>query len=81
MLAPAYTAARVVDTWAGLRPGTADDLPIIGRAPGTDGLWLATGHGMMGMGMSAGTGLLLAEMLTGAEPGIDPAPYRAERFT
>jgi D-amino-acid dehydrogenase len=69
------------EQWFGWRPMTWDDLPVLGRAPGTDGLWLATGHGMMGMGMSAGTGRLLAEMLTGAEPGIDPAPYRAERFT
>jgi D-amino-acid dehydrogenase len=48
--------------------------------PGTRGLWLATGHGMMGIGMSTATGRLLSELVTGAEPCLDPRPYRATRF-
>ena len=50
---------------------TYDDLPILGRAPNRENLWLATGHGMMGMGMSAITGHLLADLITG-ESAIDP---------
>lgn len=68
------------EQWFGWRPMTYDDLPLIGRAPKHDGLWLATGHGMMGMGMSAATGRLVADLMTGREPCIDPYPYRASRF-
>lgn len=68
------------EEWYGWRPMTWDDLPLIGRSPAIGNLWLATGHGMMGMSMSAGTGRLLAELMTGAETAIDPGPYRPQRF-
>lgn len=68
------------EEWHGWRPMTWDDLPILGRAPGHNNLFLATGHGMMGMGMSAGTGRLLADLMTGRTPAIDPAPYAPSRF-
>ena len=68
------------EQWFGWRPMTYDDLPLIGRAPKLDGLWLATGHGMMGMGMSAATGRLVADLMTGREACIDPLPYSATRF-
>lgn len=68
------------EEWFGWRPMTYDDLPVIGPAPGTRGLWLATGHGMMGIGMSAATGRLLSELVTGAAPCLDPRPFRADRF-
>ena len=66
--------------WCGWRPMTPDDLPLLGRVPGHNNLWLATGHGMMGVGMSAGTGRLLADLMLGREPAIDPAPYAPARF-
>ena len=59
---------------------TWDDLPILGRAPERENLWLATGHGMMGMGMSAISGLLLADLITGRSPCIDPGPSSPLRF-
>lgn len=68
------------EEWYGWRPMTWDDLPILGRAPGYDNLWLATGHGMLGMSMSAITGRLLTELMTGREPILDPAPYSVLRF-
>lgn len=68
------------EQWAGWRPMTYDDLPLIGRAPRHDNLWLATGHGMMGMGMSAVTGRLLSELMTGAQPCVDPGPSSPARF-
>ncbi|MDQ3287093.1 MAG: FAD-dependent oxidoreductase [Pseudomonadota bacterium] len=71
---------EVRERWYGWRPMSCDDIPIIGPVPGHDGLWLATGHGMMGMGMSAGTGQLLADLMVGRTPAIDPSPYRVERF-
>jgi D-amino-acid dehydrogenase len=66
--------------WAGARPCFADSRPVIGRAPGLAGLWLAYGHGHWGLTLGAATGRLLAEMITDATPFCDPAPYRAERF-
>lgn len=71
---------EVRERWCGWRPMSRDDVPIIGRVPDRDGLWLATGHGMMGVGMSTGTGQLLADLVAGRAPAIDPVPYRLERF-
>ena len=68
------------EEWYGWRPMTWDDLPILGRAPGSDNLWLATGHGMLGVSMSMVTGRLLADVMTEREPIVDPAPYSAMRF-
>lgn len=68
------------EEWFGWRPLTYDDLPIIGRVPGHRRIWAATGHGMMGMGMSVATAELLADLICEREPLIDPAPYRAGRF-
>jgi D-amino-acid dehydrogenase len=68
------------EEWYGWRPLSWDDTPIIGRAPGQRRLWLATGHGMLGVSMSPSTGQLVAELLTGDSPHIDPAPYAPSRF-
>lgn len=68
------------EEWWGWRPMSSDDLPIIGAAGSVRDLWLATGHGMLGMSMSAATGLLIADMLCGRAPSLDPAPYSPERF-
>jgi D-amino-acid dehydrogenase len=67
--------------WMGSRPCFADSRPVIGRAPGQAGLWLAYGHAHWGLTLGPATGRLLAEMMTGATPFCDPAPYAAERFT
>ena len=66
--------------WMGSRPCFADSRPVIGRAPGQPGLWLAYGHAHWGLTLGPVTGRLLAEMMTGATPFCDPAPYAAERF-
>ena len=66
--------------WMGSRPCFADSKPVIGRAPGQPGLWLAYGHAHWGLTLGPVTGRLLAEMMTGATPFCDPAPYSAERF-
>jgi D-amino-acid dehydrogenase len=67
--------------WTGLRPMCADGMPLIGptRVPG---LYLNTGHGHMGWTVAAGSGDLLARLLTGAPPpdAVDPAPFRPQRF-
>jgi D-amino-acid dehydrogenase len=66
--------------WYGWRPMTWDDLPILDRAPGHANLWLACGHGMMGMGMSAVSGQLIAGLMTGRDPPVDPSPCSIARF-
>ena len=68
------------ETWMGCRPCFPDSRPVIGRAPGSPGLWLAIGHAHWGLTLGPSTGRLLAEMLSGQTPYVDPAPYRAERF-
>lgn len=71
---------QVVEEWYGWRPMTPDDLPVIGRVPGIDNLVLATGHGMLGVTMSAGTGMLVGEVVAGKSPSIDIAPFSVARF-
>lgn len=66
--------------WLGSRPCFADSRPVIGRVPQHRGLWLACGHGHWGLTLGPATGRLIAEMITGATPFCDPAPYGAERF-
>jgi D-amino-acid dehydrogenase len=68
------------EPWLGRRPNMPDSLPVLGRAPGQQGLWLAFGHGHWGLTMAGVTGRLIGEMMTGTTPFTDPAPYRAERF-
>ena len=68
------------EPWLGRRPNMPDLLPVLGRAPGQQGLWLAFGHGHWGLTMAGVTGRLIGEMMTGNTPFTDPAPYRAERF-
>lgn len=66
--------------WMGARPCLPDSLPIIGRAPRHENLWLDFGHGHMGFTTGPVSGRLVADLMTGAKPLIDPAPYAASRF-
>lgn len=67
-------------TWVGARPSFPDSRPVIGPAPGRPGLWLAIGHAHWGLTLGPATGRLIADLITGATPAVDPAPFRAERF-
>ncbi len=71
---------EVREEWYGWRPMTYDDLPIIGASPRDSNLVLATGHGMLGVSLAPITGQLVREIVTGAEPSLDLAPYAATRF-
>jgi D-amino-acid dehydrogenase len=77
-----FPLAERLDTeaWMGSRPCTPDMLPVIGRAPRHASLWFAFGHAHHGLTLGPVTGRLVAEMLTGEKPFVDPAPYAAERF-
>ena len=68
------------EEWYGWRPMTPDDLPILGRVRGVDNLCMATGHGMLGVTLSAVTGLLVSEVIAGETPSFDLAPFSAARF-
>jgi len=66
--------------WCGLRPMTPDGTPIVGptRYPN---LWLATGHGTLGWTMAAGTGRVMADLLSGRTPGIDCSGLTMARYS
>jgi D-amino-acid dehydrogenase len=66
--------------WLGRRPCLPDMGPIIGPFPGKPGLWLNFAHQHLGLTLGPISGRLLAEMMTGEPPFVDPAPFRAERF-
>jgi D-amino-acid dehydrogenase len=68
------------EPWLGRRPCLPDMLPVVGRAPKREGIWLNFGHHHLGFTMGPVTGRLLAEMMTGEAPFTDPEPYRADRF-
>jgi D-amino-acid dehydrogenase len=70
----------VEEAWAGWRPMTYDGLPVVGRSPARPNVWLAAGHGMLGLSMATGTGKLVAELVAGDQPHVDPHPYRPDRF-
>ncbi|MCS6853318.1 MAG: D-amino acid dehydrogenase [Elioraea sp.] len=65
--------------WTGLRPMTPDGRPLIGPTP-VPGLWLDTGHGPLGWTLACGSALLLASLIAGSPPPIDPAPFAFARF-
>ena len=65
--------------WTGLRPMTPDGTPVIGPCPYPN-LFLATGHGTLGWTMSAGTGQVLADVVSGRKPAIDLAGLTYARY-
>jgi len=68
------------DPWLGSRPCTADMLPVLGAAPRHPGLWFNFGHAHQGFTLGPVTGRLLAELISGEQPFVDPTPYLAQRF-
>jgi glycine oxidase len=78
-LVPALGSAGVEKCWAGLRPGSADGLPTLGRLPGWDNLWVAAGHFRAGLLLSAATGKVMAEALAGLPPSIPLESFRPDR--
>lgn len=66
--------------WLGARPVFPDLRPVIGPAPGLAGVWLDFGHAHHGLTLGPASGELLAAMMTGGEPFMDPAPFSASRF-
>jgi glycine oxidase len=79
-LLPDLAGAPETARWAGLRPGTADDLPILGADPELAGLVYATGHYRNGILLAPLTARWMAALIDGEPPPGDPAPFRPDRF-
>jgi glycine oxidase len=78
-LVPELQNARILEDWAGLRPGTPDDLPILG-ATATSGYYVATGHFRDGILLAPVTAQAMAEVITGGKCGYDLAQFSPARF-
>jgi glycine oxidase len=78
-LVPALRQARLLEAWAGLRPGSPDNLPILG-ATRTPGYFAATGHFRDGILLAPITAHVMARMVTAADPEYDLSPFSPERF-
>lgn len=65
--------------WCGLRPMSADGVPIIGPTP-ISNLLVSTGHGHLGWTLAAGSAQLLADLMCETSPAIDPTPFALRRF-
>ena len=81
---PRYLAGmeelETLEIWRGMRPLSADSLPILGRPRGLDNLLLATGHGMIGMSLGPASGKAVADLALGRQPSLDMELFRPDRF-
>ncbi len=78
-LVPKLADARILEAWAGLRPGTPDKLPILGTTP-TPGYFVATGHFRDGILLAPVTAKVMGAMMTGQNSPIDLSKFSASRF-
>ncbi len=78
-LIPELGRCRQLEAWAGLRPGTPDDLPLLGATP-TPGYFAAVGHYANGILLAPATARCMAELVHGRKPEIDLSPFSPERF-
>jgi glycine/D-amino acid oxidase-like deaminating enzyme len=74
---PALRSLHGLRSWTGFRPATPDKLPLIG--PWEPGLFVAAGHEGLGITTAPASGRLLADLVVGRAPGLDPAPYAPTR--
>lgn len=77
---PIFKQATIAQTWAGMIDVTPDSLPVISPVAKIPGLTLASGFSGHGFGTAPAAGQLAADLVTGAAPIVDPAPYRLDRF-
>jgi glycine/D-amino acid oxidase-like deaminating enzyme len=79
-LFPALQARRIASAWAGYVDSTPDGVPGIGELTGVPGLILAAGLSGHGFGIGPGAGHLIADLVSGSAPIVDPKPYHPDRF-
>jgi len=78
-LVPKLADARILEAWAGLRPGTPDGLPILGATP-TPGYFVATGHFRDGILLAPVTATIMGQIMSEQKPQIDVSKFAADRF-
>ena len=78
-IVPALAKARIHETWAGLRPASPDDLPVIG-ATATRGYFVAGGHYRNGILLAPATARGVAQLVTGEACAFDLTPFSPRRF-
>jgi glycine oxidase len=76
---PALETARVLEDWAGLRPGTPDNLPILG-ATAIPGYFVATGHFRDGILLAPATARVMGQVIGGSAPEWDLTAFALDRF-
>ncbi|HET7038027.1 MAG TPA: FAD-dependent oxidoreductase, partial [Thermomicrobiaceae bacterium] len=79
-VAPGLAPATLAEVRIGFRPASPDQLPILGRAPGLDNVYLATGHGANGLQLGPYSGAAVADLLLDEPVAADLAPFGLERF-
>jgi len=79
-LVPSLAHAEVVRTWAGLRPESPDELPLLGPVPQFSNVFIGAGHFRSGLQMSPATGMILADLMMGKTPAISLDGLCADRF-
>jgi glycine oxidase len=77
---PALKEATVLSHWAGLRPRSVDDLPVLGRLPNHNNVTVATGHFRNGILLAPVTAQLVTEWVSGQTPSVDVRPFAPDRF-
>ncbi|MDP2674054.1 MAG: glycine oxidase ThiO [Dehalococcoidia bacterium] len=80
-IVPSLRHGEVASAWAGLRPGSPDGLPVIGRLPGWENVYVATGHFRNGILLGPITGKLIAQLITGGRTEVPLAPFDPARFS
>ena len=78
-LVPDLAKCSFERAWAGLRPGNADGLPYLGQAPELENLYVATGHFRSGLQLSAGTALVMAQLILGEPTSVPLEIFRVDR--
>jgi len=78
---PMFQDTQILDKWAGYIDATPDAVPVISAVESPPGFFISTGYSGHGFGIGPGAGRLMAELVTGAPPVVDPAPYRFSRFS
>ncbi|TIM06524.1 FAD-binding oxidoreductase [Mesorhizobium sp.] len=79
-LLPEFQRVAISHAWAGYVDSTPDGVPAIGEVEGIPGFLLAAGFSGHGFGIGPGAGHMIADIITGREPIVDPRPYRPERL-
>jgi D-amino-acid dehydrogenase len=77
---PGISQAGAGEEWVGMRPLTPDGLPLIGRVPGADNIFMATGHAMLGMTLAPATAAVIGELIIEGESALDITPFNPARF-